>query len=144
MMKIESSRQVWTEQTNGRTEIVTSNPLLMKKEGGTGGQADAELQGSALSYKSVFTFIQRIILSYFRCALLMCTIDKSNSTTISITKKYYPVWNDSWFYISISLTSFETCWRVNMKLKKTPGPALSPSGRPAPAQWCPVWCVSRV
>ena len=33
-----------------------------------------------------------------------------------------------------------------MELKKTPGPALWPSGRPAraPDQWCPVWCVSRI
>lgn len=66
-----------------------------------------------------------------------------------ILPKYFLPFNEiySWFCISISLdTSIETCRRLKMKLKKTPGPALSPSGRPAPGpdQWCPVWCVSRI
>ena len=63
---------------------------------------------------------------------------------ILFTQNIFPHEIYSWFCISISLLPLRLV--ENVELKKTPGPALWPSGRPAraPDQWCPVWCVSRI
>ena len=59
-------------------------------------------------------------------------------------KNIFPYEIYSWFCIWILLLPLRLV--EIMELKKTPGPALWPSGRPAraPDQWCPVWCVSRI